>query len=228
VEERPGDVIVALHRIHVFSNILILRNIRSQRDGWPWEARDRKGARFNGGAPAPPPGRHSSRRATSGPSLRGIARRAGVHPALIYHYFDGKEDLFTQALKLGRDPREIVVQLSRSGGEPDGADLVKAFLGLWESPRPGDQGPPSFGATAQAVSSSPEAAAGLREYLEDRVWSLTVVTPPGEREHRWALVASQLVGLAWARYLLRLEPLVSAPPDDVARWIGPTLDRYLR
>jgi hypothetical protein len=33
--------------------------------------------------------------------------------------------------------------------------------------------------------------------------------------------------LAWTRYLLRLEPLASAPPEEVARWIGPTLDRYM-
>jgi AcrR family transcriptional regulator len=163
------------------------------------------------------------------PSLRGIARRAGVDPALIHHYFKGKADLFTEALKLGRDPREIVVELSQSGGERTGADLVRAFLGLWETGRPGEQGSPPFAATAQAVSSSPEAAAGLREYLEDRVWSLTGShLPPGERELRRALVASQLMGLAWTRYLLRLEPLASAPPDEVARWIGPTLDRYMR
>jgi len=82
---------------------------------------------------------------------------------------------------------------------------------------------------AQAVCSSREAAAGLREYLEDRVWSLTGRhLSPGEREQRRALVASQLMGLAWARYLLRLEPLASAHPEEVARWIGPTLDRYMR
>jgi AcrR family transcriptional regulator len=97
------------------------------------------------------------------PSLRGIARRAGVDPALIHHYFKGKADLFTEALKLGRDPREIVVELSQSGGEPTGADLVKAFLGLWESGRPGEPGPPPFAAMAQAVCSSPEVAAGLRD-----------------------------------------------------------------
>ena len=118
------------------------------------------------------------------PSLRGIARRAGVDPALIHHYFKGKADLFTEALKLGRDPREIVVELSQSGGERTGADLVKAFLGLWESGRPGEPGPPPFAATAQAVCSSPEST-GLREYLEDRVWSLTGShLPPGEREQR--------------------------------------------
>src|SRR3979490_1848842 len=85
------------------------------------------------------------------PSLRGIARRAGVDPALVHHYFKGKADLFTEALKLGRDPRESVGGLSQSGGERPGADLVKAFLGLWESPGPGEQGPPPFAATAQAV-----------------------------------------------------------------------------
>jgi hypothetical protein len=67
-----------------------------------------------------------------------------------------------------------------------------------------------------------EAATGLREYLEDRVWSLTAQRlPPGEGGQRRALVASQLVGLAWTRYLLRLEPLASARPEEVARWIRP-------
>jgi len=70
---------------------------------------------------------------------------------------------------------------------------------------------------------------GLREYLEDRVWSVVGAhQPPGERERRRALIASQLIGLGWARYVLRLEPLASAPVEDVARWVGPTLDRYLK
>jgi AcrR family transcriptional regulator len=146
------------------------------------------------------------------PSLRSIARRAKVDPALVHHYFNGKADLFTEALKLGRDPREIVVELSKLAGERTGADVVKAFIGLWERPGAGEEGPPPFVATAQALCSSPEAAAGLREYLEERVWSLTGCDhPPGEREQRRALVTSQLMGLAWTRYLLRLEPLASAP-----------------
>jgi AcrR family transcriptional regulator len=158
------------------------------------------------------------------PSLRGIARRAGVDPALVHHYFNGKADLFAEALKMGRDPRQIVIELSQS--EHTGADLVKAFLGLWE--RDGGEGLPTFAATAQAISSSPEAAAGMREYLQERVWSMTGCDyPPAERNQRHALVASQLMGLAWVRYILRLEPLASAPADQVAEWVGPTLDRYM-
>jgi hypothetical protein len=55
--------------------------------------------------------------------------------------------------------------------------------------------------------------------------------PEGEDPAIWqrrrALVSSQLVGLAWNRYVMRIEPLASAKRADVARWAGPTLDRYL-
>lgn len=44
---------------------------------------------------------------------------------------------------------------------------------------------------------------------------------------RATLVGSQLVGLAVSRYVLRLEPLASTPADELARHLGPTLDRYL-
>jgi Tetracyclin repressor-like, C-terminal domain len=44
---------------------------------------------------------------------------------------------------------------------------------------------------------------------------------------RATLVGSQLIGLAIARYLLRIEPLASADAQTVASWLAPTLERYL-
>jgi hypothetical protein len=44
---------------------------------------------------------------------------------------------------------------------------------------------------------------------------------------RAALVGSQLVGLALARYVVGVEPLASAPTETVAAAIGPTIQRYL-
>jgi hypothetical protein len=41
------------------------------------------------------------------------------------------------------------------------------------------------------------------------------------------LVASQLIGLVMARYVLRLEPLASAPADELVATYAPTLQRYL-
>jgi AcrR family transcriptional regulator len=161
------------------------------------------------------------------PSLRGIARRAGVDPALVHHYFGGKAALFAEALKLGRDPREIALQMAQGG---TGTDLALAFLGLWEGSRPRAGGVSSFVTAAQAVCSSPEAAAGLREFLEERVWSVLPCdqgVDPGERDLRRGLVMSQLMGMGWARYVLRFEPLASASVEEVARMVGPTLDRYM-
>jgi hypothetical protein len=40
-------------------------------------------------------------------------------------------------------------------------------------------------------------------------------------------VSSQLLGVAWARYVIRMEPLASASRSEVAAWIGPTLEAYI-
>ena len=42
-----------------------------------------------------------------GTSLRGVAREAGVDPALVHHYFDGKASLFVAAMALPFDPRQV-------------------------------------------------------------------------------------------------------------------------
>ena len=44
---------------------------------------------------------------------------------------------------------------------------------------------------------------------------------------RVELVASHLVGLAFARYQLKIEPLASAEIADLVSWVGPTIERYL-
>jgi hypothetical protein len=63
----------------------------------------------------------------------------------------------------------------------------------------------------------------VREALEPAARLLD--TPDGPL--RAALVGSQLIGLALLRYVTRVEPLASAPPDVVARRVGPTVERYL-
>ena len=44
---------------------------------------------------------------------------------------------------------------------------------------------------------------------------------------RATLVGSQFLGLAVMRYVGRLEPLASAPIDDLVAAIAPTVQRYL-
>jgi hypothetical protein len=44
---------------------------------------------------------------------------------------------------------------------------------------------------------------------------------------RAGLVASQMLGLALTRYLLRLPPVVALDRAAVIEWLGPTIQRYL-
>jgi len=44
---------------------------------------------------------------------------------------------------------------------------------------------------------------------------------------RVELVASHLMGLAFARYQVRIEPIASTGVDEPVAWIGPTVQQYL-
>jgi AcrR family transcriptional regulator len=154
-------------------------------------------------------------------TIRSVARRAEVDPALIYHYFADKVALYAATLSLPADPQQILKEVQ---GAPDslGARLVAGFLAQWE----GAQGTGTdFVSLVQAISSSPEAARSLREFLSNRVWDSLAENEAA----RWrtVMVSSQLLGLAWTRYVVRAEPLASAPLPEVAERVGPVLESLM-
>ncbi len=172
-----------------------------------------------------------------GTSLRAVAARAGVDPALIHHYFaGGKSELFTVAMEEAPDPRLILDQVIVGHpfpvpGAPDptttGGVIVANFLRMWDEVDQAEPGA-AFVSFVQAASSSPEAAAGVREFLAERIWSQLGDggRSPDDLARRRALIASQLMGLGFVRYVLRLEPVASADVADLAAWAGPAVDRY--
>jgi AcrR family transcriptional regulator len=153
-------------------------------------------------------------------TIRAIARRAEVDPALIYHFFTDKPTLYAATLHLPADPRTIQNEVRATQAPGSGSTLVERFLSQWET-APGGPGQ-SFVTLAQATASSPQVARSVREYLFDRVWG----NVPGVAEAEWrrTLVSSVLLGMAWNRYILRTEPIASASLDEIAAWFGPVLD----
>lgn len=157
-------------------------------------------------------------------SLRAVARAAEVDPALITHYFGSKDGLFEAALALPLDPGVLVPQLLSGGTEGLGERVVRTFLGVWDS-TPG-QGP--MLAMLRSAVSHQDSADKLRELLLRVLLRPLAVGAGGDQpDLRAALLASQVVGLAVTRYVLRLEPIASADPDTLASALGPTLQRYL-
>jgi AcrR family transcriptional regulator len=157
-------------------------------------------------------------------SIRSIARRAKVDPALVHHYFADKAALFTETMDLPADPKAIAAVVNT--GPFSGERLVERFLSQWE--REGGPASASFAGLAQAMAASPEVADNVRQFVIERVGLHGV---PGDSEEtlvrRRSLISSQLLGLAWTRYVMRLEPMASASRAEVARWAGPTIDRYV-
>jgi hypothetical protein len=146
-----------------------------------------------------------------------------VDPALVHHYFSDKAALFVETMALPIDPRRIKDDVTAEGFS--GERLVERFLAQWE--RPGESGSPMFVGLVQAMVSSPEFGENMRQFVIERIG---LHGAPGDDEEtrmrRRSLVSSQLLGIAWTRYVMRMEPMASASRADVARWAGPTIDRY--
>lgn len=160
----------------------------------------------------------------SGTTIRGVARAAGVDPALVHHFFGTKDGLFSAANELPFDPAGIVTTLLAGGTDGLGERIVRTFLDIWDS-TPG-QGP--MLALLRSAVADEKAAASLRAFLSRVLLTPLATAAGGDRpELRAALVGSQMTGLAVARYVVRLDPLATADADTLAPALGPTLDRYL-
>ncbi|HEV7755030.1 MAG TPA: TetR family transcriptional regulator [Mycobacteriales bacterium] len=159
-----------------------------------------------------------------GTTVRGIARTAEVDPALVHHYFGTKERLFVAAMELPVDPAAMIAGLLADGTDELGPRLVRTFLSVWDAP---DDTSAFLGMLRSAVSHE-RSAAMLREFVSTAVLGrLLGALDTDQRPRRAALVGSQVVGLAMARYVLRLEPLASAPAEELTGPLGGTIQRYL-
>ena len=159
-----------------------------------------------------------------GTTIRGVARAAGVDPALVHHFFGNKDGLFAAAMELPFDPVMLLRGLLAEGLDGLGERIARTFLTTWDA-TPG-QGP--MLAMIRSAVTDDKAAASLRGFLT-RVLFIPLADAAGSDrpELRANLVGSQMVGLAMARYVVRLEPLVSTSPEELAPIVGRTIDRYL-
>jgi AcrR family transcriptional regulator len=148
-----------------------------------------------------------------------------VDPALVHHYFGSKDKLFLAAVEAPADPDELLPEVLAAGTDMLGRAVVRMALHVWDGP-----GQAAGLALLRSAVGNEWSAKLLREFLVSKVIRRVVSTlgfDPDERAVRGSLVASQLIGMVMARYVLRLEPLASASPDWVVATIGPTVQRYL-
>jgi AcrR family transcriptional regulator len=153
-----------------------------------------------------------------------VATAADVDAALVHHYYGSKEQLFAAAVRLPIDPMDVIGPLREVPVEGLGYHLPSVLLPLYDSELGG-----GIIATLRSILAGSEVNL-FRSFLQDVIAvevGSRVDNPPGSGIIRIQFVASQLVGVIMARYILELEPFKSLPVEQIARTIAPNLQRYL-
>jgi AcrR family transcriptional regulator len=149
-------------------------------------------------------------------TIRAVAGRAAVDPALVMQYYGSKEGLFSAALH-GAHGGESVREATREE-IPTAAlrDLLDKF----------EKAPDREAAVAlmRSCLTHPEANRIMRDEVMCSIVASVARSIGGEDgELRAALLASCLVGVGLARYVFEIPCLVDASREDLERLLEPAL-----
>ena len=155
-------------------------------------------------------------------TIRAIAADAGIDPSMVMRYYGNKERLFAAAVDI--DLR--LPDIAELPPDEAGPALVGHFLRRWE----GDPSDDALLTLLRSAATDEGSAERAREIFREQILPIAVRLAGGDpavAAERAGLVATQMLGLALCRIVLRLPPLVAMDPPTVAARIGPTLQRYL-
>jgi AcrR family transcriptional regulator len=152
-------------------------------------------------------------------TIRAIATAADIDPAMVMRYFGNKEKLFAAAAEF--DLR--LPDFSEVPREDVGAALVEHVLNRWENDE-------TLMALLRTAVTNEAAAERLQEIFATQMAPLIAKLcgePRAAAAMRAGLIASQILGLALCRYVLKLPPVVGLTRPDIVRRVGTTVQAYL-
>jgi AcrR family transcriptional regulator len=157
-------------------------------------------------------------------SVREIAAGAGVDPALIRHYFGSKVELFRATMGWPFAPAQVAAQIAGGDRGEVGARLARVFFEVWEQP---DTKAPLL-AILRGAATHEESAALVRQFIQGQLYRQMADELAGpDAELRIDLAMSQLLGIAYLRHILRVEPIASTPVEDLIARVAPALTAHL-
>ena len=149
-------------------------------------------------------------------TVRDIAAKASIDPALVIRYFGSKDELFVRAAAF--DLR--MPDLSKVKRSQIGDTLIRRFLELGE-------GFTGMTVLLRSAASNDYAASRVRELFAAQVLpAFARVGSRADAAERAGVVASQLLGLALCRYILKIPPVAEMSAEEIVKHIGPTIQRY--
>ncbi|MFH8609007.1 TetR family transcriptional regulator [Streptomyces sp. NPDC018029] len=158
-------------------------------------------------------------------SVRGIAKAAGVDPALVHHYFGTKEQVFEAAVTVAFAPAlEAPAAIEEGPLDGVGERLTRFVLGIWENPA---TRAPLLAIVRSAVNNETAASIFRRLVATQLLERIARRLELPDAELRAELAAAQLVGVAMLRYVIQVEPLASADVEQLVARLAPVVQGHL-
>ena len=149
-------------------------------------------------------------------TIRAIAADANIDPSMVMRYFGSKDQLFAAAADFDLQ----IPDLAGVDRANVGARIVDYFMERWERDE-------ALVVLLRSSTSNADAAQRMRQIFAGQLAPAIAGINPEQPERRAGLVATQMLGLALCRYVLRLPPVLEMSHDEVVRWLGPTVQRYI-
>jgi AcrR family transcriptional regulator len=153
-------------------------------------------------------------------TLRSVAAEAGVDVALISYFYGSKSGLFGATMRISANPARLIEQATHGdlASLPD--RLLTKLVTTWDDPDVGA----GLRAMAEAATREPEVSRVLREMVQTEIVARIAERVGGtDATARAGVVASQALGIIFGRYVLRIEPLVSMPADELVARVAPAM-----
>jgi AcrR family transcriptional regulator len=149
-------------------------------------------------------------------TIRAIAADANIDPSMVMRYFGNKDQLFAAAADFDLDFPDL------SSVDPGdvGRAMVAHFVNRWERDD-------ALIVLLRSSTTNADAASRMREIFAAQLLPALAKVNAPEPARSAGLIASQMLGLALCRYVLRLPPIVEMSRDEIVSWLGPTVQRYL-
>ena len=149
-------------------------------------------------------------------TIRAIAADANIDPSMVMRYFGNKDQLFAAAA----DFDLAIPDLSDIDRDHTGARLVAHFIDRWERDE-------IMVVLLRSSTTNADAAQRMQAIFATQLLPVIAGINPEAPERRAGLIATQMLGLALCRYVLKLPPVVGMTRDEIVSWLGPTIQRYL-
>lgn len=154
-------------------------------------------------------------------TIRAVAGEAGIDPSMVMRYYGSKEGLFAAAV-------DVDLHLPQPSQLPKGriGELLAGHLiSRWE----GDLSDEFIRLLLRSAGTNKGAAEQFRQIFEGQVLKfvreLTGDAPDARR--RAAMVSSQVLGLAYCRYIVQLPAVVEIDAQALTEILAPVLQHYL-